>query len=73
MERIRVNNEFQLGEMKDRIGFNASALRMLMRSHEARTNCEFFGDDFVRGIEKAGKGGKKRKGKRSDAVVAVEE
>jgi hypothetical protein len=67
MARIRGNNEFQLSEMKDCIGFNVSALKMLMRSYEARHNSEFFGDEYVAGIEVRGKkggNGAKKKNKR---------
>jgi hypothetical protein len=74
MARIKVNNEYQLGEMKDRIGFNMSALKMLMRAYEGRHNAEFFGDEFVSAIDsKKGAKGKKRKQRKRQEETPMEE
>lgn len=73
MERLKTNNEFQLREMKDRIGFNLSGLRMIMRAYESRHNAEFFGDEFVAAAIDSSKKGTKKGNKRKKAARAIEE
>lgn len=61
IEAIKRNNELQLTEIKDRVGFNLSGLKMLMRVYESSHNAQFFSDELVAEIDSAKKKRKSRK------------